>query len=52
MTDRYVFRCDKEYFMDEVGLKAVPKGDWFCGPCVAAADKKGPAVKKTAAKKR
>jgi hypothetical protein len=28
--------CDQEYFMDEIGLNKVPKGDWFCAQCVAS----------------
>jgi len=26
--------CDGEHFLDELGLAAVPDGDWFCPPCV------------------
>jgi hypothetical protein len=25
--------CDAEYFLDDVGLKSIPKGDWFCSQC-------------------
>eukprot|EP01039_Chlorochromonas_danica_P000293 gene293-315_t len=25
--------CDGEFFVDELGLKAVPEGDWFCAAC-------------------
>jgi hypothetical protein len=38
--------CDAEYFLDDVGLKSVPKGDWFCSQC----DAKKQAEKKTAPK--
>lgn len=28
-----------EYFIDEVGLKSVPKGDWFCSKCTTKTSK-------------
>jgi hypothetical protein len=28
------YRCDAEHFLDELGLDAIPKGDWFCNVCV------------------
>eukprot|EP01034_Spumella_vulgaris_P021645 gene21645-27685_t len=33
--------CDQEYFMDEIGLAKVPKGDWFCAHCVSSRGSKG-----------
>ena len=51
------YRCDKEYFVDEVGLSDIPEGDWFCPTCVVtlesskAKGKKAPAAKSAAAKK-
>lgn len=45
----FTFRCDKEYFVDEVGLTSVPKGDWFCVKCVEKSSKKGGKTKAAAA---
>jgi hypothetical protein len=25
--------CEKEYFVDDIGLKTIPEGDWFCKGC-------------------
>jgi len=36
--------CDEEFFVDELGLKKIPEGDWFCKACVK---KIGTAAKKT-----
>ena len=30
----YFNRCEKEYFVDEIGLDNIPEGDWFCNSCV------------------
>ena len=40
--------CDEEFFVDELGLKKIPEGDWFCKACVKKnATKIGTAAKKT-----
>jgi len=26
--------CNKEFFLDQIGLKIAPEGDWFCNECV------------------
>jgi len=36
-------KCDVEFFVDEIGLSAIPEGDWFCETC---------AVKPAAGRKR
>jgi hypothetical protein len=33
-------RCDKEFFMDEVGLASVPAGDWYCHGCEKSRSRK------------
>lgn len=38
-------RCDGEFALDDIGLKSVPEGDWFCEKCTKkAAAKKKPAT--------
>lgn len=32
--------CDKEYFVDDLGLKSIPDGDWFCKDCSSKDNKK------------
>jgi hypothetical protein len=32
-TYSFYCSCDGEYFLDDLGLKAIPKGDWFCASC-------------------
>ena len=29
-------RCDKEFFVDELGISDIPEGDWFCISCISA----------------
>ena len=43
-------RCDGEFDVAELGLKAIPEGDWFCDTCTAAKKSTKPAAKGRGAK--
>jgi hypothetical protein len=33
LKNLFICSCDGEYFLDDLGLKAIPTGDWFCASC-------------------